>query len=140
MSKELKSFLGTGWSFPPTFNKFTKSVDMVSDEVDISQSLKIILFTDLNTRIMRPDFGSGLKRFAFDTINSASLSILANSITEAIDLHEPRIDLNEVVIDESEALDGTLLINLMYTIKSVNIRTNVVFPFYLKEGTNITDM
>ena len=32
MSEDLKSFLGTGWSFPPSFNKHTKAVDMVSDD------------------------------------------------------------------------------------------------------------
>ena len=37
------SFLGTGWSFPPTFNRDTATVDMVSDEKDIQQSLEIIL-------------------------------------------------------------------------------------------------
>ena len=32
-----KSFLGIGWSFPPTFNKNSGSVDMVTKELDIIQ-------------------------------------------------------------------------------------------------------
>ena len=40
-----KSFLGTGWSFPPQFNKNTGSVSMVSDEEDIKQSLNIYFNT-----------------------------------------------------------------------------------------------
>ena len=55
MAKDLKSFLGTGWSFPPSFNKHTKAVDMVSDEIDISQSLKIILFTHDKSRVTEKD-------------------------------------------------------------------------------------
>jgi uncharacterized protein len=140
MNKELKSFLGTGWGFPPAFNKYTKSVDMVSDEVDVSQSLKIILFTDLNTRIMRPEFGSDIRKFVFKSMDTGALASLKATITRAIKKNEPRVTLNNVVLDDSAALDGLLRINLEYTIKSVNIRTNVVFPFYLKEGTNITDM
>ena len=36
-----KSFLGTGWSFPPTFLKESANIALVSDEEDIKQSLKI---------------------------------------------------------------------------------------------------
>ena len=140
MAKDLKSFLGTGWSFPPSFNKHTKSVDMVSDEIDISQSLKIILFTDLGSRIMRPDFGSDVKNFTFESINKGSIARLSDVVEGAINRHEPRIDLEKVDIDHSNAVDGKLLIQLTYMIKSVNVRTNAVFPFYIKEGTHITDM
>ena len=140
MAKDLKSFLGTGWSFPPSFNKHTKSVDMVSDEIDISQSLKIILFTDLGSRIMRPDFGSDVKNFTFESINKGSIARLSDVVEGAINRHEPRIDLEKVDIDHSNALDGKLLIQLTFMIKYVNVRTNAVFPFYIKEGTHITDM
>ena len=140
MAKDLRSFLGTGWSFPPSFNKHTKSVDMVSDEIDISQSLKIILFTDLGSRIMRPDFGSDVKNFTFESINKGSIARLSDVVEGAINRHEPRIDLEKVDIDHSNAVDGKLLIQLTYMIKSVNVRTNAVFPFYIKEGTHITDM
>jgi len=140
MAKDLRSFLGTGWSFPPSFNKHTKSVDMVSDEIDISQSLKIILFTDLGSRIMRPDFGSDVKNFTFESINKGSIARLSDVVEGAINRHEPRIDLEKVDIDHSNAVDGKLLIQLTFMIKSVNVRTNVVFPFYIKEGTHITDM
>ena len=140
MAKDLKSFLGTGWSFPPSFNKHTKSVDMVSDEIDISQSLKIILFTDLGSRIMRPDFGSDVKNYTFESINKGSIARLSDVVEGAIYRHEPRIDLEKVDIDHSNAVDGKLLIQLTFMIKSVNVRTNAVFPFYIKEGTHITDM
>jgi len=140
MAKDLKSFLGTGWSFPPSFNKHTKSVDMVSDEIDISQSLKIILFTDLGSRIMRPDFGSDVKNFTFESINKGSIARLSDVVEGAINRHEPRIDLEKVDIDHSNAVDGKLLIQLTFMIKYVNVRTNAVFPFYIKEGTHITDM
>jgi hypothetical protein len=140
MAEDLKSFLGTGWSFPPTFNKHTKTVDMVSDEADISQSLKIILFTDLGSRIMRSDFGSDVNYFIFKSINKGSITRLANTIERAVKRHEPRINLDNVDIDQAQVADGKLLIKLEYLIKSVNVRTNAVFPFYIKEGTHITDM
>lgn len=132
MAKDLKSFLGTGWSFPPSFNKHTKAVDMVSDEIDISQSLKIILFTDLGSRIMRSDFGSDVKNFTFESINKGSIARLSDVVEGAINRHEPRIDLEKVDIDHSNAVDGKLLIQLTFMIKSVNVRTNAVFSFLYK--------
>ena len=36
-----KSFLGRGWSFPPTFRKEMADIEMVSKEEDIRQSLQI---------------------------------------------------------------------------------------------------
>jgi|TARA_B110000503_G_scaffold137196_1_gene220988 phage baseplate assembly protein W len=140
MSVDKKSFLGTGWSFPPTFNKYTKSVNLVTGEEDVIESIKIILFTNLGERVMRPDFGSDVKGYTFKSMDSVAINQLNRTVERALKRHEPRINLNQVNFDTSNATEGTLLINLDYTIKSVNIRTNVVFPFYLKEGTHITDM
>ena len=140
MSKDIKSFLGTGWGFPPTFNKHTKSVNLVGGEEDVLESIKIILFTNLGERVMRPDFGSDVKGYTFKSMDSVAINQLNRTVERALKRHEPRINLNQVDFDTSNATEGTLLINLDYTIKSVNIRTNVVFPFYLKEGTHITDM
>ena len=89
---------------------------------------------------MRPDFGSDVKGYTFKSMDSVAINQLNRTVERALKRHEPRINLNQVDFDTSNATEGTLLINLDYTIKSVNIRTNVVFPFYLKEGTHITDM
>ena len=43
--EEEKSFLGRGWSFPPTFNKASGALELVENEEDIRQSLIIFLTT-----------------------------------------------------------------------------------------------
>jgi len=136
---ESKTFLGTGWSFPPTFDKRSASVKMVSDDEDIKQSLRIILFTSYRERTMRPEFGSGLSDSIFDAVDSVTITILTDKIKQAIIEFEPRITLNNVTIATEELYDGKLNINLDYTIRIVNVRNNIVFPFYFKEGTNIPD-
>ena len=45
------SFLGTGWSFPPEFNK-RGSVKTVSADDDIRESLHILLATKPGERVM----------------------------------------------------------------------------------------
>ena len=51
------SFLGTGWSFPPTFRKGGADVEMAAGSEDIHQSLQILLSTRLGERILQPEFG-----------------------------------------------------------------------------------
>lgn len=135
-----KSFLGTGWAFPPTFDNQRGVNVMVSDEKDIEQSLKIILFTSYGERIMRPEFGSNLSDSVFDTVDSLTINTLTDNITQAIVEFEPRITLHNVDVSTENIYDGELKIKLDYTIRTINVRTNIVFPFYFKEGTNISDM
>ncbi len=137
---KINSFLGRGWAFPVGFNKVTSELNMVENEEDIRQSLKIILFTSNNERIMRPEFGSGLKDFLFEPSNRGLLYPLKHNLQRAIRDFEPRINLDKLDLDDSQATDGKLLIKIDYTIRSVNVRTNIVFPFYFKEGTHVTDM
>ena len=59
------SFLGTGWAFPPTFNRQTRQAEMISAEADILQSLHIILSTQPGERLMHSDFGCELSQFSF---------------------------------------------------------------------------
>lgn len=126
------SFLGTGWSFPPTFNQDTGTVEMVSDEEDIFQSLEIILSTRPAERIMQPDFGCELSQFVFEEISQGLITGIKGTISDALLYHEPRIDVEEINIDESEA--GLLLINVIYRVRVTNSRFNLVYPFYINEA------
>lgn len=135
-----KSFLGTGWSFPPTFDKQGATVVMVSEEKDIKQSLRLILNTSYGERVMRPGFGSNLSAFVFNAMDSVAVNALTDSIEQAIDEFEPRVDLNEVNVSADRIHEGRLDIEIDYTVKSVNVRYNIVFPYYFKEGTNVVDM
>ena len=41
-----RAWLGTGWSFPPDFNRRVRDVTMVSEEEDIRQNNGILLQSD----------------------------------------------------------------------------------------------
>ncbi|MFN6565513.1 MAG: GPW/gp25 family protein [Nostoc sp. ChiSLP01] len=129
------SFLGTGWSFPPTFNRDTGTVEMVSDEEDIFQSLEIILSTRPAERIMQPDFGCELSQFVFEEISQGLITGLKGTISDALLYHEPRIDVEEINIDESE--EGLLLISVIYRVRVTNSRFNLVYPFYINEAQTV---
>jgi phage baseplate assembly protein W len=136
--KQSKSFLGTGWAFPPTFHDDgLTGVEMVSDVHDIKESLIILLNTNLGERIMLPEYGSELQHYLFDIISNSKLHLLKSVIRTAILRYEPRITTNDVIIDQKDYQEGIIRVMIKYTVKSNNTRFNLVFPYYKIEGTNI---
>jgi hypothetical protein len=132
-----KSFLGRGWGFPPEFSRGTKSVKMLEDEADIRSSLEILLSTRLNERIMVPGYGCNLDELLFKPLNLTLKTYVTDLIKTAILYHEPRIDANKIEIDPTNELEGVLLINIDYTIRTTNSRKNMVYPFYKGEGNDL---
>ncbi len=135
--EKFSSFLGTGWSFPPRFDKQTKKVVMVSEEKDISESLMILLSTRPGERVMNPLYGCNLDDLLFESLNLTLKTYVADLIETAILYFEPRIDLEKVEINENNDLEGELLIELKYVVRSTNTRRNLVYPFYRGEGTDV---
>lgn len=137
---EVKSFLGTGWSFPPDFSKIENSVQMVSDVTDIEDSIRIILSTTPGERIMQPEFGCDLKRLVFEIIDSTLLASLDHLIYHALLNFEPRITFLNTEVLNLDSPDGKLLIQINFKVIITNSKHNIVFPFYLLEGTNISSI
>ena len=134
--KANQSFLGTGWSFPPRFNRAANSVEMVSGEDDIQESLKILLHTRIGERFLVPSYGCDLKAYIFEPLTSSLESKLRDLLTTAILYHEPRIQPEEIIFRQ-EPQESLMTIDIAYTIVATNTRHNIVFPFYLDEGTDI---
>ncbi|MEM1255792.1 MAG: GPW/gp25 family protein [Cyanobacteria bacterium P01_H01_bin.21] len=132
------SFLGTGWGFPPQFNRggSTRSqVVMVQGEVDIQQSLEIILSTQPGERLMQPNFGCELSQFVFEEIRQEVITRIKDIVSDALLYHEPRIKVDTIEVSASPAEAGLLLIEIDYTIRQTNTRSNLVYPFYLNEAS-----
>ncbi len=133
-----KSFLGRGWSFPPTFHASEDvGVEMVEREHDIKQSLEILFNTNLGERVMLPEYGCGLLRYLFDPISNTKMHFLKEYIRSAIIKYEPRIEVNDILIDTEKQLEGIINIHIDYSIQTTNTRFNLVFPYYKIEGTDI---
>jgi uncharacterized protein len=136
MAKE-KTFLGTGWSFPVTFDKEQKTVEIVSGIEDIEQSLNILLSTTLGERVMQPKYGADLQSYVFEPANTMLVTTITDLVRTAIIYFETRISLIKLTIDTSNAWEGVLLINIDYKVKITNSRFNYVYPFYVKEGVDL---
>jgi phage baseplate assembly protein W len=131
------SFLGRGWSFPPSFTRQKKRIVMVSEEEDIEESHKILLSTTPGERIMQPDFGCNLRKLIYEEFSLSAQTMAREMIRRAILFFEPRITVTSInfVVDKENC--SIVKIQICYIIRSSNTRFNMVYPFYLQEGTGI---
>lgn len=130
-------FLGKGWSFPPTFNINTKSVEITEKEVDIQRSLEILLTTTVGERVMEPKYGCNMSDLVFEPLNTTIKTVIIDRIKTAILYFEPRIDAKNINLDTATGTEGLVLVEIEYVVRSTNSRFNFVYPYYKDEGTEI---
>jgi phage baseplate assembly protein W len=131
------SFLGRGWSFPPTFDANFAGVSMLEQEADIASSLEILLSTRQGERVMLPQYGCNLDELLFENLDTRIKTLIADKIESAILYHEPRVTLENVDLTETDSLEGIVLIKIIYRVKTTNSRFNFVYPYYRLQGTDI---
>lgn len=129
------SFLGTGWSYPPQFMPESGEVMMTSDEEDIEASLKILLGTAVGERFLNPNYGLDLHEMLFEPMSTTMTTFLKDRAKIALLIYEPRIDLLTLDLDTSAQLEGKVSLVLDYEVKATNSRFNLVFPFYILDGS-----
>lgn len=135
--EKFNSFLGTGWAFPPTFNGDTGTIDLVSNEEDIRQSLNILLSTSLGERVMQPKYGCNMRDYLFEPLNSSVIGYIKDLVEHAILYYEPRILADNIDVtpqDSMDLIEGRFTISIEYTIPETNSRFNYVYDYYKNEA------
>lgn len=128
-----KAFLGAGWSYPVQADQSDTDVARESYEEDIRQAMLLILETNRGERVMRPDFGAGLRVLAFEPINNTTMALARHQVEEALTLWEPRVDSIVVNVSAEPAL-GKLILDIEYRVRTTNTFYNLVYPFFMQEG------
>lgn len=136
MKTDENTFLGRGWSFPPVFTRGDHGVQMVEEEEDIKQSLIILLSTMKGERVMQPDYGANMEDLLFEPLNVSFAQRMSGQIERAILFFEPRIKTDDITYTQDNE-NGLVEIRIDYTIIATNNRRNIVYPYYLNEGTDI---
>ena len=135
--KPVRSFLGTGWSFPPEFRG--DGVVMTADEDDIRASLTVLFRTAPGERFLQPKYGLDVSEELFEPLSTTMQTALVDRARLAILLHEPRIDLVDLRIDNPDPNGGLLSIFVEYVVRATNSRFNLVFPFYDHDSNELRD-
>lgn len=131
-------FLGSGWAFPVTFSAGNNQLNTSAYEQNVNESIHLILQTKNGERCMEPGFGSGLQQFFFRKMDETLKGEIIDAVKYALLYNEPRITVKEVEVDFTDLQNGWVEIILSYVYNQTNTRHNYVFPFHLKEGTNLS--
>jgi uncharacterized protein len=125
-----ETLLGKGWPFP-ILPDASGGLGYVEGDVNVEQSLHILLLTDLGQRVMRPDFGCKAPRMVFAPGSEQFLRLLETTVREAVRDWEPRVDLEDVQAELEPDDDTRVIVSISYRVRRTNTRNNLVFPFYL---------
>ncbi|WP_163411032.1 GPW/gp25 family protein [Flavobacterium ajazii] len=131
-------FLGSGWAFPVSFSVGNHQLNLSANETNINESINIILNTRKGERVLESNFGSGLQQFMFRKIDNTLKGEIVETIQFSLLKYEPRIIVQEVRVAATDVINGIIEILIIYIYAQTNTRHNYVFPFHLKEGTNLT--
>lgn len=129
-----KNFMGIGWAFPVQAEQLTGRVKESGYEENIASCIKIILQTQKGERVMNPEFGCNLQKYAFSQMNYTVMSEIEADIKNALIMWEPRIINVEISCRMDDSDKGVLLIDISYVVRSTNNPFNLVYPFYLNES------
>ncbi|QUQ65634.1 GPW/gp25 family protein [Kutzneria sp. CA-103260] len=128
------AFLGTGLAFPVRPDP-TRALPTASGAEKVRQSIWLILATAPGERRMRPDFGCGIHDLVFQANTQALHTTVTERVRTALLTWEPRIDVLDVTVEAPADATNFLLIRISYRIRANNTADNLVYPFFLTEGT-----
>jgi phage baseplate assembly protein W len=137
MEQAFNSILGTGWAFPPAFDRASGTVALVSNEDDIRESLNILLSTSLGERVMQPQYGCNLNDYMFEPLSSSMIGFIKDRVENAILIYESRIVVDKIDVTDDGSFDlveGKFVITVEYTIPGTNSRFNYVYDYYKNEA------
>ncbi|MEL6525592.1 MAG: GPW/gp25 family protein [Chloroflexota bacterium] len=123
-------FLGRSLAFPVTADADGR-VAMADYAASVRQSIWIILGTAPGERVMRSDFGCGIHEMVYGLNTPRTLGTIRDEVRRSLILWEPRITVNEVVVEQVPNQVNHLLIEIDYVLRANNSRFNLVYPFYL---------
>ena len=104
---------GRGIAFPPRIGPDGRVAWSVG-ATNIRESIRIILLTEFQERLMLPDFGGGLQGFLFEPNTVATRRLLQERATRALDRWEPRIEVTDLSVDADPDDARTAIVSIAY--------------------------
>jgi phage baseplate assembly protein W len=129
-----RDFLGIGWKFPLQVTPGGR-IALARYEQRIEESIYLILNTSKGERVMMPGFGCGIHDLVFASNNETTVGQVVTLVREALLAFETRVDVLDVQVDAPQETPNLMLIRVDYRIRANNALGNLVYPFYINEGS-----
>jgi phage baseplate assembly protein W len=98
MLMEMSSLFGQGLGFPPRIGADGRLVWSAGED-NVRESIRLILLTEPGERLMREEFGCGLRQFLFEPNTVTTRALIRDRIMRAIGRWEPRVALEAVEVE-----------------------------------------
>jgi phage baseplate assembly protein W len=134
MATDRRDFLGVGWKFPLQVTAAGR-IAQSRYEQRIEEAIYLILSTAKGERTMMPDFGCGIHELVFAPNNVQTRALVVQQVREALVAYEARVDVLDVTAESSDGEPNLLLIRVNYRVRANNALGNLVYPFYINEGS-----
>jgi phage baseplate assembly protein W len=134
VSKPGLSPLGSGWSFPPSFDRFSSTVKLSSDLDNVRENLHILFATDIGERIMLANYGTLLRQHVFAALSETTSNQLKLEIRNVIAEWEPRIDVLEIQINDRQESTGACELAVIFQLRTSGATGSMIYPFLLPTG------
>ncbi|HEX3559751.1 MAG TPA: GPW/gp25 family protein [Pyrinomonadaceae bacterium] len=134
MATNTRDFLGVGWKFPLQVTAAGR-IAQARYEQRIEEAIYLILSTARGERVMLPNFGCGIHELVFAPNNAQTRGLVVQRVREALVNSERRIDVLDVSAESSAGEPNLLLIRVSYRVRANNALGNLVYPFYVNEGS-----
>jgi phage baseplate assembly protein W len=129
-----RPFLGIGWKFPLQVTASGR-IAQARAEQRVEESILLILATAAGERPMLPDFGCGIHDLVFAENDARTIALVVHLVRDALVKYEPRVDVLDVHAETTADAPNVLLIRVNYRIRATNAIGNLVYPFYITEGS-----
>ena len=85
-----------------TRNTVTNDVNVVEDVVAVKRALKNLIQTNFYERPFQPELGCGIRELLFENFTPMTKVFLQRKIEEVIVNYEPRVQLQNVTVDDDQ--------------------------------------
>ena len=83
-------------------NTVTNDVAVVEDVIAVKRSVKNLIQTNFYERPFHPELGCGIRELLFENFTPMTKIFLQRKIEEVLINHEPRIQLQNVAVDDDQ--------------------------------------
>ena len=116
--------MSRGIAFPPRIGPDGR-VAWSSGVQNVRESIQIILQTNLQERIMRPNFGGGLEQFLYESNTLATRTQIEERTRRALARWEPRAAVDEVSAETMPDEPSAVELTIAYTVRETGTREQV---------------
>jgi phage baseplate assembly protein W len=115
---------GRGISFPPRVGADGR-VAWSEGEANVRESIRVVLLTELQERLLLPDFGGGLGVFLFEPNTITTRLLIQDRVVKSLAQWEPRIIVQQVDVTPDPVDQQAAIVTITYKLVTTQVQERV---------------